>query len=329
VPETDVLAQLTGLTIDGWVFAANDALHVALGASPEAIGTIAAAEATHEGASDGLQAYLPEALTSALAANQVSMITHIPLDAMHSPQTHELIKTALKNVEEVKPDLVLAFFDLAAPLSSGTMWITHNADTPQLHMAFQAFGHHADDEGKAALAAAAAVASGADPASTYATLVSNYPDSPRIASYKIRAGESPAALVASGFGAFVAAGALAFPVIEGQRNEAIAEELEIEQGAADKAKEESKKQKPKTVPKKEDKKKEEKKEDKAPENKEETKPSGDDGGTTPPTPSGDGGTTPPTPSGDGDTKPSGDEGAPPKPPAIIPEGDKGRPERAK
>jgi hypothetical protein len=251
VPEADVLAQLTGLTIDGWAFAANGAFHLALGASAEAIGYLAAAEAEHEGASPGLQAYLPAPLTASLAANQVSVIAHIPLDALHSPQTRALITTALKNVEEVTPDLVLAFFDLAAPLSSGTMWMTQSGGNAQIHVAIQTIGHQANDEGKAALAAAVAVANGGDPASSYGALVSQFPSSPRLATYRIRAGQTQAALVASGVGAIVAGGFLTYPVFTDSRNEAIAEELEIEKGAAEKAKEESKKEpkKPKPTPK--------------------------------------------------------------------------------
>jgi hypothetical protein len=249
VPEADVLAQLTGLTIDGWAFATNGAMHLALGASPEAIGHLAGGET--DGPSPGLQAYLPAPLTSALGANQVSFVAHFPLDALHSPQTRELINTALKNVEEVKPDLVLAFFDLASPLSSGTMWTTQADGKLLFHMAVQGIGHQADDEGKAALAAAIAVAGGGDPAASYGALVGQFPSSPRLATYKIRAGQTQAALVASGVGAMVAAGALAYPVMSNSRNEEIAEELNIEDGAAEKAKEESKKppKKPKPKPK--------------------------------------------------------------------------------
>ncbi|MCA9700075.1 MAG: hypothetical protein KC431_21295, partial [Myxococcales bacterium] len=138
VPEADVLAQLTGLTIDGWVFASDGALNVALGASPEAIGHVAAnADA---GATPGLKAYLPPTLTAAYEANQVSMIAHVPLDALHGPQTRQLLAAALKNVPEFSPELAIAFFDLAAPLSSGTMWMTHNGGKAQLHMAMQSIG---------------------------------------------------------------------------------------------------------------------------------------------------------------------------------------------
>ncbi|WP_146156274.1 hypothetical protein [Enhygromyxa salina] len=296
VPEADVLAQMTGLTIDGWVFAASDALHIALGASPEAIGQLPAAPG-EEGPSDGLRAYLPGSLMSALDANQVSMVAHMPLDALHSPQTRELIKTALKNVEDVDADLVLAMFDLASPLSNGTMWLTHSGGKTQIHMALQAFGHRADDEGKAALAAAAAVASGADPTASYSPLVAQYPNSARLAAYRARAGQTQAALVASGVGALVAAGALAYPVLEGARNEEISEELDIEEDAAEKAKEESK-QDPTPTP--------------TPTPADDTK---DETDNTEPEPTPDPTPIIPVPSGDeGD---EGDDGAP-TPPPIIP-----------
>jgi outer membrane biosynthesis protein TonB len=308
VPEANVLAQLTGLTIDGWMFAADNSLNFALGATPEAIGHLAEAGADNEGPSDGLIAYLPASLSTALTANQVSMIAHVPLDALHSPQSRLLITTALKNIKEVEPDLVLAFFDVMSPLSSGTTWITHTGGKIQLHMAVQAFGHRADDEGKAALAAAVAVSSGGEPAASYGALVAQYPSSPRLAAYKARSGQTQAALVASGVGAIVAASALAYPVIEGVRNEEISEELDIEEDAAEKAKEESKvapkpkpKPKPKPQPKPEPK----------PDDKTDPEPEPKPEPTPEPKPE-------PIPVDPSDDDGGADDGGAPKPPPIIP-----------
>ncbi|NVB36584.1 hypothetical protein G6O69_01985 [Pseudenhygromyxa sp. WMMC2535] len=310
VPEADVLAELTGLTIDGWVFAADDALHVALGATPEAIGLVATGVGS--GASEGLRAYLPPTLTAAYEANQVSMIAHFPLDALHGPKSRQLIRTSLKNVEEVSPELVLSFFDLMAPLSSGTVWMTHNGGKVQVHMAVQGIGHHADQEGKDALAAAAAVTAGTEPAAAFGPLVDKYPSSPRLASYKARAGQAETALVASGVGAMVATGVLAAPfILDAERNTAMLEELDIEEGAADKAKEESKK-------------------DTADKQKDTTPTPADDDDDdesaptpTPPTPTPTPPTPTPTPAGDddgGDEDEGGDEGSSTKPtrPQIIP-----------
>jgi hypothetical protein len=331
VPEADVLAELTGLTIDGWAFAANGAFHLALGASPEAIGYLAAAEAEHEHASPGLQAYLPAPLTASLATNQVSLIAHIPLDALHSPKTRALITTAFKNVEDVSPDMVLAFFDLASPLSSGTMWMTQAGGKAQIHVAIQAIGHQANDEGKAALAAAATVANGGDPATAYGALVAQYPGSSRLAAYKIRAGQTQAALVASGVGALVAGGALAYPVFSHARNEEMSEEMAIEEGAAEKAKEESKKEpkKPKPTPKPKPEPKPDPKPtpDVKPEPTPDPKPEPDVKPEPTPDPKPEPDVKPePTPDPKPEPKPDPDK---PKPPPIIPTNPDKKPERAK
>lgn len=315
VPEADVLAGLTGLTIDGWAFAANDAMTIALGASPEAIGHVASS--TDEGPSEGLLAYLPPTLSSALQGGQVSMIAHMPLDALHGPQTRQLLTTALKNVPDVSPELVIAFFNLASPLSSGTLWMTHHGDTAQFHVALQSIGHHADEEGKAALAAAVAVAGGAEPAAAFGPLVDQYPDSPRVASYKARSGQTPAALVASGVGAMVAGAALAVPIAQGARNEDMSKELDIDEGAADKAKQESKdKAKKKQDKKKQDARDEKKKEEQREEEKKKreedkekadpTDPAGGDDGSDKANP--DGRDEPPGPKPGGDEGAAGDEG---------------------
>ncbi len=307
VPEADVLAGMTGLTPDGWFFAANGAAHMAIGASPEVIGHLADSEP--DGASQGLQAYLPPALTEALNGNRVSMITHMPLDALHGPETRKLLAAALKNVPDFSPDLAIALFDLASPVSSGTFWMTHDNGKVQLHMAVQSIGHQADAEGQAALDAVTAVAAGGDPTSAFGALVSQYPNSGRLASYKARSGQAQHALVASGVGALVAVGALAVPIVANQRNAAIAEELNIEEGSASKAIEDAiaaqkKKEEKKTKPK--------------------PKPTPDDPTPVDPTPTPiDPTPTPidPTPSGDsGGADGGADGGTEPRPdrPKIIP-----------
>lgn len=328
VPEVDVMAQLTGLTVDGYVFAGNDALHVALGASPEAIGHVASA--SHEGPSAGLMAYLPPSLSSAIEAKQVSMVMHLPFDSLYGPETRQLMESALKDVPDLSPELALAIIDLMSPLSSSTMWITHNGGKAQLHMAVQSIGHHATPEGKDALEAAIAVTQGTEPAAAFGPLVDKYPTSPRLALYKARAGQSKASLVASGVGAMVTGMALAIPVIEGKRNDAMIEELKIEEDAAEKAKEKSKKppKKPDPKPAPEDKDsapaddnrptddtrpEEQPSDDTKPAEDtkpEDTKPAPEPSPNPAPEPKGDGG---------------GDDGGAPKPPPIIPK----KPEREK
>lgn len=238
IPEADVLATYTGLTLDGWAFPANDTFTVAIGASAEAIGHVA--DGTGDGPSDALKIYLPPALAAAAAAGEVSFIMHLPVDALHGPQTKKLVDAALKNAKETSPELITGFLSLAAPLSSATAWTTHAGDGVQVHLAMQGIGHNADDEGKAALDAAARGLAGEDAAPLFAALVDKYPDSARIPSYKARAGQTEAALVASGVGAALATAALAIPMASGERNDALASELGVEEGAAEKAAEESK-----------------------------------------------------------------------------------------
>ena len=237
VPEADVLASMTGLTLDTYAFAANKTVTLAVGASPAAIGAVAAREG--DGPSPELRAYLPPELVTALDANQVSVIAHVPVDALQAPQTRNLIDVALKNESTVPADSVKAVLDMAAPLSSGTVWVTHADNRAQVHIAVQSIGHTADDEGKAALDAAAKVAEGGDPSASFSPLVTQFTASPRLASYRARAGDSDAALVASGVGAALATGVVMFPVFTQNRNEAIATELGVEPGAAEVAVQES------------------------------------------------------------------------------------------
>ena len=238
VPEADVLATYTGLTLDGWAFPANETFTIAVGASAEGVGHLA--EKTGDGPDDKLKAYLPPALVEAADKGEVSFIMHMPVDALQGPQTKQLIDAALKNTKEVSPELVEGFLAMAAPLSSGTAWTTHGGNGVQVHVAMQGIGHHADDEGKAALDAVAKAVAGEDTAPLWAGLAEQYPDSGRLASYKARAGQTEAALVASGVGAALATAVLTVPMAAGERNEKIAEELDVEEGAADKATEESK-----------------------------------------------------------------------------------------
>ena len=96
---------------------------------------------------------------------------------------------------------------MAAPMSSGTMWITENAGQPVVHVALQGIGHTSDEEGKAALAAAVAVAAGGDPAALFGDLAAKYPSSPRLAAYQARAGTTgTGVLAASGVAAMMLSG---------------------------------------------------------------------------------------------------------------------------
>ncbi len=202
VAQADTATQLLGLTPELWVFAADKSLAIAAGVTEANIARLAAPPSA-----DATLASLPTALAEDLRANRVGFVMHTPVDALQGPVMYKALDTVLKDVPSYKPDQMRSFLAMAAPLSSGTVWITENAGQPVVHVALQGIGHTADEEGKAALAAAVAVATGGDPAALFGNLATKYPGSPRLAAYQARAGTSGnGVLAASGVGAMMLSG---------------------------------------------------------------------------------------------------------------------------
>ena len=190
VPQADMATQLLGLTPDLWVFAADNSLAIAAGVDATNVVRL-----TSPAGADATLASLPPALAEDLRANRVGFVIHTPVDALQGP----VMSKALKDVPGYEPELVRNALSMAAPMSSGTLWITENAGQPVVHVALQGIGHTSDEEGKAALAAAVAVAAGGDPAALFGDLATKYPSSPRLAAYQARAGTTgPGVLAASG-----------------------------------------------------------------------------------------------------------------------------------
>jgi hypothetical protein len=139
---------------------------------------------------------------------------HTPVDALQGPLMSKALDAVFKDVPGYQPQQVRSALALVAPMSSGTLWITEAAGQPVVHMAVQSIGHTADDEGKAALAAALAVAGGGDPAALFGDLVTKYPASPRLAAYQARAGTTgPGVLAGSGAAGMMLSGAIAWLVL--------------------------------------------------------------------------------------------------------------------
>ncbi len=198
VPQADKATQLLGLTPDLWVFAVDNSLAIAAGVDATNVVRL-----TSPAGADATLASLPPALAEDLRANRVGFVIHTPVDALQGP----VMSKALKDVPGYKPEQVRNALSMAAPMSSGTMWITENAGQPVVHVALQGIGHTSDEEGKAALAAAVAVAAGGDPAALFGDLATKYPSSPRLAAYQARAGTTgPGVLAASGVAAMMLSG---------------------------------------------------------------------------------------------------------------------------
>ena len=211
VAQTAVITQLVGLTPDVWVFAADGSLAIAAGVDAEKI-TRLVAPAT----ADATLASLPSALADDLRAKRASFVMHMPVDALQGPSLGKALDAALKNVPGYKTEQMRGGLAMLSPLSSSTLWITEANNQTVVHMAVQGIGHTADEEGKAALAAAVAVAGGGDAAALFGALASKYPASPRLAAYQTRAGTNgPGVLAGSGVGGLVLSGAIAWTIASG------------------------------------------------------------------------------------------------------------------
>jgi hypothetical protein len=211
VPQAEMATQLLGVTPDLWLFAAENSLAFAAG--------VDAANITRMVSPPGAEATiasLPPALAEDLRANRVGFLVHAPVDALQSPVMAKAMDAALKDVPGYQPQQARSAMALVSPLSSGTVWITEAAGQPVVHFALQGIGHTGDEEGKAALAAAVAVATGGDPAALFGELAAKYPGSPRLAAYQARAGTTGAGVLAgSGAAGMMLAGAAAYLAFAG------------------------------------------------------------------------------------------------------------------
>jgi len=228
VPQAEMVTQLLGLTPDLWVFAADNSVAFAAGVNAANVARLVA-----PANADATLASLPAALAADLRANRVGFVMHTPVDALQGPVMLKALDAALKDVPGYQPQQVRSGLAMVAPMSSGTVWITENTGLPVVHVAFQGIGHTADEEGKAALVAAAAVATGGDPAVLFGELVTKYPGSPRLAAYQARAGTAGAGVLAgSGVAGMVLSGALTWMLLKPAEVVATPEELAAAEAAA-------------------------------------------------------------------------------------------------
>ena len=243
--QASVISHLLGLSLEAWVFAADNSIAFAVGADPAGI-----ARLTGTPNADATLATLPAAAAEDLRAGRVSFVMHVPLDALQGPSLRKALDAALKNVPGYTPEQARTSMALLSPLSSSTLWITEQNNSSVVHMAITGIGHTADDEGKAALAAAVAVAGGGDPAALFGELVSKFPGSPRLAAYQARAGSTGAGvLTGSAVGGMVLTGAIVWTAITGASNKDLAAELGVPAKPVEAPKVDPPKTTPKTTPK--------------------------------------------------------------------------------
>lgn len=206
LPQVAVLQAAVGLSFDVWAFAAEGSLGAVVGTDAKNIG-----RAAGSANADAVLASLPSAVAEDLRAGRASMVMHVPVDALQGPTLRKVLDAALKKVPEYQPEMVRNALAMASPLSSGTLWITEANGKSVLHVGVQSIGNDVQEEGKAALAAAIAVAGGADPATVFGELATKYSSSPMLFAYQTRAGTNgPGVLSGSAIAGMVAGGALAF-----------------------------------------------------------------------------------------------------------------------
>jgi|GEM_PF-2215288 len=227
IPEADIVKAFAGLHFDGWAFAANKALTIAVGPDTSNVGKLL--DTAGDGISADTLSSLPAPLAEGFKRKEVAFAMHLPADFMQGDHMHKLLRAALKNVPDADPETVIAGMALLAPVSSGSVWIEkQSGGTPIVHMAVQGIGNRATEEGRAALDAAHQVTEGTPPADAFAPLATKYDSSAMAFAYHTRAGsEGPGSLVGSGVGAMVVAGAVGYAAVEGLANESLAEDLGV------------------------------------------------------------------------------------------------------
>jgi hypothetical protein len=179
-----------GLAPEAVVFASGGYAAAVLGGGETSIATIA--QHIGSGPTPGMLAALPAGLQRALKADAAEAILHISLDGLQSSAVRRSLVEMVASQPGVDADTstaIAAMLDLAAPISSLSMWLTRDAGVHTVHLAIRTFDDYATEEGKAARAAMIAAGSGGDPSAAYSELSTKYASSPRAASYDMRAGK--------------------------------------------------------------------------------------------------------------------------------------------
>lgn len=228
IPEADIVKAFAGIHFDGWAFAANKALTIAVGPDNTNVGKLL--DTSGDGISANTLSSLPTPLADGFKRKEVAFAMHLPADFMQGEHMHKLLRAALKNVPDAEPEAVIAAMSLMAPVSSGSLWIEKKPGNAQpiVHMAVQGIGNRATEEGRAALDAAHSVTEGTAPGTAFAPLATKYDSSAMAFAYHTRAGsEGPGSMVGSGVGALAVAGAVTYAAAEGLANESLAADLGV------------------------------------------------------------------------------------------------------
>lgn len=210
-----------GVEARGRLWAHGKYVSVALGEVQAIPGALAKLEG--EGPSAGAIATLPASVGRALIAGEVGLLVHLVLDHWQAPPSEAELEVLLAGLpEENRPSAIAitSSFQALAPWSSVDLWLSRSQreEAPWLlNLSVVPFaaegGGVTAAEATAAAAVLDAVLAGSDGVAGYRELLTAYPRSPRVTSYRARAGDAPEHHAAASMVMIGAIGAIAIPAL--------------------------------------------------------------------------------------------------------------------
>lgn len=212
--------ETLGVEARGRLWAHGDYVSVALGevqAIPAAL-----AKLHSKVPSPPAIATLPPSVGRALLAGEVALLVHLVLDHWQAPPSEAELDALLAGLpQDSRPSAIAitSSFQALAPWSSVDLWLSHSdASAPWLLnvsvVPFAAEGGGVEaTEAAAAAAVLDAVLAGSDGVAEYRELLAAYPRSPRVSSYRARAGDAPEHHAAASMVLLGGLGAVAIPAL--------------------------------------------------------------------------------------------------------------------
>jgi hypothetical protein len=190
--------ETLGVEARARLWAHGEYISVALGevqAIPAALGRLEGV-----GPSAAAISTLPPSVGRALLAGEVALLVHLVLDHWQAPPSEAELDALLAGLpQDSRPSAIAitSSFQALAPWSSVDVWLSRSGTSAPwlLNLSVVPFaaegGGVEATEAAAAAAALDAVLAGSDGVAEYRELLAAYPRSPRVSSYRARAGDAP------------------------------------------------------------------------------------------------------------------------------------------
>lgn len=165
---------------------------------------------------------LPPSVGRALLAGEVAVLVHLVLDHWQAPPSEAELDALLSGLpEDSRPSAIAitSAFQALAPWSSVDVWLSRAGTSGPWLLNVSVVPFAAEGGGVSAAEAAAAakaldaVLAGSDGVAEYRELLAAYPRSPRVTSYRARAGDAPEHHAAASMVLLGGIGAVAIPAV--------------------------------------------------------------------------------------------------------------------